>query len=564
MFTDLVRSNNSSIERLSLKRFLKTGGWRRCLLLLLTLSLVCSPALSYSLKSISGKTVTVDLETDSGVKTGTTGSVVINQVVSGKLVWLTIAKIKVTSVKGGVCTAVILDKKSQFNLTPGQRVVFSPESFSLKSKNRFNIEGGADTAGLKIEKGKDVFFYLEKANEYQANGNFVKARRYFQLILKEFPADSMVKRELGRAEEGIREARAKAEAKQRRKQLLQNADDLETKGDQAAAIGNTKLALEYFQQILKIVPDDPWILEKKADVLIKAGRKKEAEAILRKILTLHSEIRDVRGKLENLIHDPGELKVVHLSRHLSLKLLYVPAGSFLMGSPDTEKGHSIDEGPRHRVTISRGFWMGKYEVTQAQWRGIMKSNPSILKPKRPFLKKLGLSNLPHVDQRELPVERVSWNDVQEFIRKLNRKTGLTFRLPTEAEWEYACRAGSESAYYFGDNRKELSRYAWYNGNTSAETHPVGRKKPNAWGLCDMAGNVFEWCQDWYSRDFYQYSPATDPTGPSSGTARVFRGGSWFSSENRCRSAFRYGYNPDLKYANLGFRLVHESIEKDRQ
>jgi formylglycine-generating enzyme required for sulfatase activity len=563
VFTDLVRSSNSSTERLSLKRFLKTGRWR-CLLLLFILSLVCSPAPCYSLKTISGNTVTVDLETDSGVKTGTMGSVLIHQVVSGQLVWLAIAEIKVISVKGAICTAVILEQKSQFNLIPGLRVVFSPESLPVKSKNISKIEGGANPADAKIEEGKDVFFYLEKANEYQANSNFVKAKRYFQHILKEFPADSMVRRELGRAEEGIREARAKAETKQRRNQLLLNADGLETKGDQAAAIGNTNLALEYFQQILKIVPDDPWILEKKADVLIKAGRKKEAEAILRKILTLHSEIRNIRGKLENLIHDPGELKVVNLSRHLSLKLIYIPAGSFLMGSPDTEKGHSMDEGPRHRVTISRGFWMGKYEVTQAQWQDIMKSNPSLLKPKRPFLKKKDPSTVPHVDERELPVERVSWNDVQMFIRKLNKKTGLKFRLPTEAEWEYACRAGSESAYYFGDSRKELSRYAWYNGNTSAETHPVGRKEPNAWGLCDMTGNVFEWCQDWYSRYFYQYSPATNPTGPSSGAGRVFRGGSWFSSEDRCRSAFRYGYNPDLKYANLGFRLVLESIEKGRQ
>ncbi|PJB77608.1 MAG: hypothetical protein CO090_08475 [Acidobacteria bacterium CG_4_9_14_3_um_filter_49_7] len=391
------------------------------MLFLFILFLVCGPVLSHSLKSISGKIITVDLETDSGITTGTAGNVFIHQVVFGQLVWLAIATIKATSVKGAICTAVILEQKSQFNLIPGQRVVFSLELLSVKPKNRSNVEGGADPADSKTEEGKDVFFYLGKAIEYQANSNFVKAKRYFQRILKGLSADSMVRRELGRAEEGIQEARAKAEAKQGRKQLLQNPDDLETKGDQAAAIGNTDLALEYFQQILKIVPDDPWILEKKANVLIKAGRKKEAGGILKKMLTLHSEIRNTRGKLENLIHEPGEQKVVNLSRHSSLKLVYIPARNFLMGSPDTEKEHGSDEGPRHRVTISIGFWMGKYEVTQAQWQGIMKSNPSLLKPKRPFLKKMGMSSVPHVDEREVPVERVSWNDVKNLSGSLTEK-----------------------------------------------------------------------------------------------------------------------------------------------
>jgi formylglycine-generating enzyme required for sulfatase activity len=174
---------------------------------------------------------------------------------------------------------------------------------------------------------------------------------------------------------------------------------------------------------------------------------------------------------------------------IGIEFILIPAGSFTMGSNDGDS----DEKPPHTVTISRPFYIGKYEVTQKQWVIIMGNNPSGFK---------GGNN---------PVENVSWNDVQEFIRKLNAKEGTTaYRLPTEAEWEYACRAGSTTKYCFGNDKSQLGQYAWYEKNSDNKTHPVGQLQANAWGLYDMHGNVWEWCEDWYGEDYYSSSPSTDP------------------------------------------------------
>ncbi len=152
---------------------------------------------------------------------------------------------------------------------------------------------------------------------------------------------------------------------------------------------------------------------------------------------------------------------------------------------------------------------------------------------------------------DYPVENVSWNDVQEFINKLNQKGEGVYRLPTEAEWEYSCRAGTDTAYYFGDDTGHLDEYAWYNNNSDRQTHPVGQKKPNGWRLYDMHGNVWEWCQDYYAS--YPSSPVTDPVNEK-GSGRVLRGGSWVNLAGNCRSASRYGNSPDNRYNDLGFRL----------
>ena len=161
------------------------------------------------------------------------------------------------------------------------------------------------------------------------------------------------------------------------------------------------------------------------------------------------------------------------------------------------------------MTITKPFYLGKYEVTQEQWEAVMGSNPSNFK---------GPKN---------PVEQVSWDDCQEFLDKLNAKAGGQggkFVLPTEAQWEYACRAGSTGKFCFGDDEKQLGEYAWYDENSDSKTHPVGEKKPNAWGLYDMHGNVWEWCQDWYGA--YGAEAVDDPSGPTTGSGRVFRGGGW--------------------------------------
>jgi len=228
---------------------------------------------------------------------------------------------------------------------------------------------------------------------------------------------------------------------------------------------------------------------------------------------------------------------LNLGDGVKMKIVLVSAGKFIMGSIGSEKGRSDDEGPQRRVTISKPFYMGVTEVTQDQYAAIMGKNPS---------KFSGLTN---------PVEQVSWNDAVEFCKALSKKTGKTVRLPTEAEWEYACRAGSKTRHSFGDGDRDLGAYAWYNENSDEKTHPVGKKKPNAWGLYDMHGNVWEWCSDWYAES-YAGLKTTNPQGSGSGKYRVLRGGSWNSSPLSCRSAIRIGSSPAYRYGIfVGFRVV---------
>jgi formylglycine-generating enzyme required for sulfatase activity len=221
-----------------------------------------------------------------------------------------------------------------------------------------------------------------------------------------------------------------------------------------------------------------------------------------------------------------------LRNSLGMEFVLIPAGTFQMGS---SKGDD-DERPVHTVTLSRPFYLGTTEVTQGQWAAVMGSNPSQYKG------------------RDHPVEQVSWEEVQRFIKQLNAKEGSSlYRLPTEAEWEYAARAGTRSAWSFGDEERSLGTYAWYGDNAGNRTHPVGQKRPNGWGLYDMHGNVREWVQDWYGP--YPSGAVTDPQGPRSGSNRVIRDGSWDNSASYCRSALRSSYAPDISSVDLGFRLL---------
>jgi formylglycine-generating enzyme required for sulfatase activity len=209
-----------------------------------------------------------------------------------------------------------------------------------------------------------------------------------------------------------------------------------------------------------------------------------------------------------------------------MEFMYIPAGNFMMGS--NEGG---DE-KAHRVTLSQPFWMGRTEVTQAQWQAVMGNNPSYFK------------NCP-----QCPVETVSWEDAQRFVDKLNAQNdGFKYRLPTEAEWEYAARSGTT-----GDYAGNLDSMAWYSGNSGNKTHEVATKQPNAWGLYDMHGNVWEWCEDWYGD--YPSGAVTNPTGAASGSYRVFRGGSWYFDAVNLRSAYRNRNSPSLRLSRLGFRVV---------
>jgi len=227
-----------------------------------------------------------------------------------------------------------------------------------------------------------------------------------------------------------------------------------------------------------------------------------------------------------------------ITNSIGMDFVLIPAGSFKMGADPNFEESSPDETPRHRVSISKAFYLAKTEVTQEQWVAIMGSNPSEYKG------------------RQNPVENVSWNDVQEFIRRLNAKEGSNvYRLPTEAEWEYACRAGSTGTYSFGDDKGDLGTYAWFDENSGERTHPVATKRANAWGLYDMHGNVMEWVQDWYGETYYSSSPSTDPRGPASGSTRVVRGGSWDFDAGFVLAAPRIRVAPGVRYAGLGFRLA---------
>lgn len=237
-----------------------------------------------------------------------------------------------------------------------------------------------------------------------------------------------------------------------------------------------------------------------------------------------------------------------LGKGVKLELVLIPPGKFLMGSPANEEGRSDNEGPQHEVTISQAFYMGKYAVTQAQYEAVMGYNRSHCRESVGFL---GLGGKKTV--ANLPVENVSWDNTQDFCRKLREETGKRVRLPTEAEWEYACRAGTRGLFYSGDNEGNLASVAWYRDNSGNTTHPVGQNGANAWGLCDMHGNVWEQCGDWYGP--YAAGVCTDPTGPANGADRVLRGGAWHCSPPFCRSAYRFYPLPFVGLYGHGFRVV---------
>jgi len=218
---------------------------------------------------------------------------------------------------------------------------------------------------------------------------------------------------------------------------------------------------------------------------------------------------------------------------IGMKFKLVQSGSFMMGPLDSDI--QIGDDVSHKVTISKPFYIGIYEVTQEHWEKVMGNNPSKFK---------GANK---------PVEGISWNDAQEFIQKLSEMEKIEYRLPTDAEWEYACRAGTTGQWYFEDSMDELNDHAWCEANSKGQTHSVGQKKPNPWGLYDMYGNVGELCSDWYDKSGDQEQ--TDPKGSSSGEFRVVRGGTWHTTKRICNSTVRGVNAPDNIPNAMGFRLV---------
>ncbi|HUU23826.1 MAG TPA: formylglycine-generating enzyme family protein [Phycisphaerae bacterium] len=225
---------------------------------------------------------------------------------------------------------------------------------------------------------------------------------------------------------------------------------------------------------------------------------------------------------------------------VEMKLVLIPPGKFMMGSTPSGGRSEKDERPQREVTITRPFYLGVTEVTQRQYQAVMGANPS------------------QVKAPDNPVDAVSWDEANEFCKKLSAATGRKARIPTEAEWEYACRAGTTTLWTFGSDVKDLDAYAWHSGNAGGASHPVAGKKPNPWGLYDMYGNVCEWCFDYHGS--YAKVPKVDPTGPAEGNHRILRGGSWANPPEFCRSPNRAGAGPESKRKSLGFRVVVEPAD----
>jgi formylglycine-generating enzyme required for sulfatase activity len=251
---------------------------------------------------------------------------------------------------------------------------------------------------------------------------------------------------------------------------------------------------------------------------------------------------------EVLVGTPASTGPKTLTNSLGMAFVLVPAGKFMMGSPDNERGHRANEGPVHEVVIGNAFYLGVHPITQAAYLVVTGKNPSRF-------------NAAERGGPEHPVESVSWNDAVEFCRRLSerdteRTAGRSYRLPTEAEWEYACRAGTGTPFAFGDHFDSTQ------GNFDAEatgangrTSPVTQFPASAWGLHDMHGNVWQWCADWYGEAYYSTLPLRDPPGPPEGKFRVLRGGSWKNQANACRAAYRNALAPHQRDSATGFRVV---------
>jgi formylglycine-generating enzyme required for sulfatase activity len=250
------------------------------------------------------------------------------------------------------------------------------------------------------------------------------------------------------------------------------------------------------------------------------------------------------------VSQPPGVATPLITNSIGMKLVLIPAGEFLMGSPDRDGESRTNEKPQHRVRITRPFYLGVYQVTQADYKKVLGNNPSYFQT--------------GTDARNRPVECVSWSDAVEFCKRLSelpdeQLAGRVYRLPTEAEWEYGCRAGSTTRYCFGDDERLLLNYAWFGLNSHKTTHPVGQKRPNPWGLYDIYGNVWEWCADRYGSGYYAQSPIDAPTGAASGSSSVRRGGGWCYAAEDCRSAVRKRFSPEKRTIHFGFRVAADSV-----
>jgi len=374
---------------------------------------------------------------------------------------------------------------------------------------------------------EDLYRPNEEAMVVYKNGDFDQAKKLFQVLKK-------------RLEELIEEDALRTAAQEEFIRLKKNEFNIppskELESLLETDVSQARKRLSEWKKTIEVSR----LAEEKRKRELEEKRKRELEEKRRKALeeqkkreledSLYSETTPQNAvKKQQIWARKLEVDVAFTSQSY-IEFVLIPAGTFIMGSKK-----EYDATP-HQVSLSKPFYLGKYQVTQAQWMAVMGNNPSRFK---------GYTR---------PVEKVSWNDCQEFISSLNSNEETDkYRLPTEAEWEYACRAGTTTRFCFGDDKKMLSQYGCY--WTWGGTHLVGQKKPNAWGLYDMHGNVAELCQDWYGD--YSKSAVTDPVGCSPGSYRVSRGGSWCGAAKACTSAFRFRTRPEKRFKIAGFRLARD-------
>ena len=399
-----------------------------------------------------------------------------------------------------------------------------------------------------FERGKQA---LADADKALAAEDLDKASQMFGQSVEFFAkahAEAEQLNELGKVQEVWSAAVAGADEKLLTRHVAKEWDAAKAKAAEAeakSAAGQTQEAIALFndaatalkgacasastkENAAKAVP-----IITRLEAAVRKRDKFQAEGVfaeLEKLIPADPRMAGLRKKVNELPW-PKET-TVDLADGVNMELVLMRQGKFQMGS---DKGDDNEE-PVHQVTITKPFYIGKYEVTQEQWQALMGSNPSRFK-----------------DSKN-PVEQVSWDDCHSFMEKLKDKVaGCKFVLPTEAQWEYACRAGSTTEFCFGDAESGLGEYAWFTGNSGSKTHPAGQKKPNAWGLYDMHGNVWEWCADF--KGDYPAESVVDPKGPGTGSSRIQRGGSWSNFPRACRSTDRSAYSPGIRDYILGFRVA---------
>ena len=327
-------------------------------------------------------------------------------------------------------------------------------------------------------------------------------------------------------------------------------------GDYGSVVGRYDLLQEGYERALSELDADSDANRSRMIVLLRSYRdhvRGYGDRLL--IVSLETRLAELgEGAPETGVGD-GPVPPSRIVNSIGMELALMPAGEFLMGSPETEEGRFDGEGPQHLVRITQAFYLGVYPVTQLEYERVMGNNPSAFCSTGRYS-----SRVSGQDTSRFPVEQVSWEEAMEFCRRLSAQEGVEYFLPTEAQWEYACRAGSVGRWSFGEEEERLSEYAWYGEDFLRGTpHTVGAKQPNAWGLHDIHGNVLEWCSDWYGP--YAASAVDDPMGPEAGSYRVIRGGGWDYDAGLCRSAYRYGDAPSARSDALGFRLAFSSVDQ---